>query len=385
MRDAAQLAWVVNLGCIDLNPHPVRADDLDHPDELRVDLDPMPGRRVAADRRGRAGASRGLEDFGLTAWPKTSRLAGVPRLRAGRAALDVPGGAARRAGAGPRGRTARAGPRHQQVVEGGTPRRVPRLQPEREGPHRRVAVLGPADAGRAGVGAAAVGRGSGVRPGGVHRGDDAGAVRERRRPVRGDRRGRRVAGRAARAVASSTRRPGSATRRGRRSTRSRRASRPASSRRSARPAARTRRRRGRGAAARAGEVGRPDRPAPDDQAADRDRPRARRRPRRWRASSGGRRSTPRRPPRCSRPTCWSTRCAAGARRGTRIRVNLEHVPEDRAPRTGGARGRLRPVGGIHRAPAAPLSSRSRAWNQGPRPSGRIVPPALDVSMVRDIS
>jgi len=37
-RDAAQLAWVINLGCIDLNPHPVRADDLDHPDELRVDL-----------------------------------------------------------------------------------------------------------------------------------------------------------------------------------------------------------------------------------------------------------------------------------------------------------------------------------------------------------
>ncbi|MDP9467814.1 MAG: DNA primase, partial [Chloroflexota bacterium] len=41
--DAAGLAWIVNLGCIDLNPHPVRADDLDHPDELRVDLDPVPG------------------------------------------------------------------------------------------------------------------------------------------------------------------------------------------------------------------------------------------------------------------------------------------------------------------------------------------------------
>src|SRR5947199_1669884 len=43
VRDAAQLLWVVNLGCIDLNPHPVRADDLDHPDELRIDLDPVPG------------------------------------------------------------------------------------------------------------------------------------------------------------------------------------------------------------------------------------------------------------------------------------------------------------------------------------------------------
>ncbi|HEX7421472.1 MAG TPA: DNA polymerase domain-containing protein, partial [Thermoanaerobaculia bacterium] len=43
IRDAAQLLWVINLGCIDLNPHPVGADDLDHPDELRVDLDPGPG------------------------------------------------------------------------------------------------------------------------------------------------------------------------------------------------------------------------------------------------------------------------------------------------------------------------------------------------------
>src|SRR5919201_4842565 len=42
-REAAQLAWIVNLGCIDLNPHPVRAEDLDRPDELRVDLDPVPG------------------------------------------------------------------------------------------------------------------------------------------------------------------------------------------------------------------------------------------------------------------------------------------------------------------------------------------------------
>ncbi|MEJ7754155.1 MAG: hypothetical protein WKF38_03130, partial [Candidatus Limnocylindrales bacterium] len=53
LRDAAQLLWIVNLGCIDLNPHPIRAQDLDHPDELRVDLDPVPGvtwddvRRVA--------------------------------------------------------------------------------------------------------------------------------------------------------------------------------------------------------------------------------------------------------------------------------------------------------------------------------------------------
>ena len=72
VRDAAQLAWVVNLGCIDLNPHPVRDDDLDHPDELRVDLDPMPG--VAWDQivAVAVAAKEVLEDFGLTGWPKTS-------------------------------------------------------------------------------------------------------------------------------------------------------------------------------------------------------------------------------------------------------------------------------------------------------------------------
>jgi bifunctional non-homologous end joining protein LigD len=72
VRDAADLAWVVNLGCVDLNPHPVLAEDLDHPDELRIDLDPVPG--VAWGQIVEvAQVSRGvLEDHGLTAWPKTS-------------------------------------------------------------------------------------------------------------------------------------------------------------------------------------------------------------------------------------------------------------------------------------------------------------------------
>ena len=72
VRDAAQLAWVVNLGCIDLNPHPVRADDLDHPDELRVDLDPMPGVPWSDVLQVALVAREVLEDFGLTGWPKTS-------------------------------------------------------------------------------------------------------------------------------------------------------------------------------------------------------------------------------------------------------------------------------------------------------------------------
>ncbi len=75
--DAAALAWVINLGCIDLNPHPVRADDLDHPDELRVDLDPVPG--VAWDdvRRVALVVRDALADVGLVGWPKTSGNRGI--------------------------------------------------------------------------------------------------------------------------------------------------------------------------------------------------------------------------------------------------------------------------------------------------------------------
>ena len=70
--DAAALAWAVNLGCIDLNPHPVRADDLDHPDELRVDLDPVPGVEWPQIRQVALVARDVLAEHGLTGWPKTS-------------------------------------------------------------------------------------------------------------------------------------------------------------------------------------------------------------------------------------------------------------------------------------------------------------------------
>lgn len=72
LRDAAGLAWAVNLGCVDLNPHPVRAEDLDHPDELRVDLDPMPGVEWSQIVDVAHVAREVLEEHGLTAWPKTS-------------------------------------------------------------------------------------------------------------------------------------------------------------------------------------------------------------------------------------------------------------------------------------------------------------------------
>ncbi len=75
--DAAGLAWVVNLGCIELHPHPVRAGDLDHPDELRIDLDPTPG--VAWDdvRRVAMEVKAFLEEVGLRGWPKTSGSRGM--------------------------------------------------------------------------------------------------------------------------------------------------------------------------------------------------------------------------------------------------------------------------------------------------------------------
>jgi len=72
VHDAAGLAWVVNLGCVDLNPHPVRAEDLDHPDELRIDLDPVPGVPWGQVVAVAQVAREVLEDHGLAAWPKTS-------------------------------------------------------------------------------------------------------------------------------------------------------------------------------------------------------------------------------------------------------------------------------------------------------------------------
>src|ERR1700761_8430221 len=72
IHDAAGLAWAINMGCVDLNPHPVRADDLAHPDELRVDLDPMPGVQWRQIVDVALVAREVLEEHGLTAWPKTS-------------------------------------------------------------------------------------------------------------------------------------------------------------------------------------------------------------------------------------------------------------------------------------------------------------------------
>jgi DNA ligase D-like protein (predicted polymerase) len=75
--NAAGLAWIVNLGCIELHPHPVRSGDLDHPDELRVDLDPCPGIGWAEVRIVALEVKSFLEEMGLRGWPKTSGSRGI--------------------------------------------------------------------------------------------------------------------------------------------------------------------------------------------------------------------------------------------------------------------------------------------------------------------
>lgn len=76
-RDAASLAWMANLACLELHPHPVRAEDLEHPDELRVDLDPVPGVAWKQIQEVARVVHASLEDFGLVGWPKTSGSRGV--------------------------------------------------------------------------------------------------------------------------------------------------------------------------------------------------------------------------------------------------------------------------------------------------------------------
>jgi bifunctional non-homologous end joining protein LigD len=76
-RNAAALAWMANLACLELHPHPVRAEDLDHPDELRVDLDPVPGVEWSQTREVARIVHATFDDLGLVGWPKTSGSRGI--------------------------------------------------------------------------------------------------------------------------------------------------------------------------------------------------------------------------------------------------------------------------------------------------------------------
>src|SRR3954465_3054766 len=167
-RAASALLWMANLACLELHPHPVRADDLDHPDELRVDLDPVPGIEWPQIRKVAHLVRATLSDVGLVGWPKTSGSRGMhiyvrverrwtfDEVR--RAALALArGGGGGGGGAGRGGGAARSGTRNQQVVEGRAARRLSRLQPEREGSDDRERVLGPPDRRRARLRSARVG------------------------------------------------------------------------------------------------------------------------------------------------------------------------------------------------------------------------------------
>ena len=332
-RDAAALVWMANLACLELHPHPVRADDLDHPDELRDRSRSGARRRVAADprrRRGRARHARRLRSRGLA---EDVGLARDPRLRAHRAAMDVRRGAARRARVRARGRAARAGARDQQVVEGRAPRRLPRLQPEREGSHRRERLLGPADAPTR----ACRRRSRGTKSPRASPADftlatmPARFARDRR-PPRRHRRAARDRSRRCSSCRSGRSATASATRPGRRTTGSRRARRRVWRRPGGRDAGRTRSSR---SAARAT------------------------RPTRSPGSNDGRRATLTRRRTSSRRTCWSMRCGGGSARGHASRQPAARAGTAAAT-PGTARSRRRPRRRVARREASHQVVRIRA-------------------------
>ena len=151
---------------------------------------PAAGRRVERGPRGRAVRRRRPARARDARLPQDERLARHPRQRPHRAALGLHRGAPRRARAGARGRAPHARTRDDGVVEGGAHRRLPRLQPERARPHRRLAVLGARGARREGVLPAALGRGGRRRARGPAPGHRARAPARGRRRERDDRRRR---------------------------------------------------------------------------------------------------------------------------------------------------------------------------------------------------
>ena len=128
---------------IDFHPWPSRRADTEHPDELRIDIDPQPGTTFADAKRVAAVVRETLDEIGYVGWPKTSGNRGIHIAVPDRAELGVPGRAPLRARVRARDRAARARARDDRLVEGGARREgLHRLQPERPRPHDRLGVLG---------------------------------------------------------------------------------------------------------------------------------------------------------------------------------------------------------------------------------------------------
>ena len=329
--EAAGLAWVANLGCIDLNPHPVRAGDLDHPDELRVDLDPVPGVPWSQIREVALVAREALADVGLVGWPKTSGSRGIhvnvrieprwtfPEVR--RAALALARDVERRA---PAIATSKWWKEERHGVfldynQNAKDRTVASAYSVRPTADARVSM--PLRWEEVADG----------RAGGFHARHRPGTVRRARRPGRRHRRRRRLARRPPRAVGAPRDRgprrcavAAELPQAGWRAT-ARPALAPAPAGRGLRQRPRPRREREKAADGDGASLRRPPRRHAPGAGRDR-RPRAAagrrsrssrspgrpRRTRRWPVSSAGRRAGPRRRPRWRRRTCSWTRCA-GAR------------------------------------------------------------------------
>ncbi len=186
--EVAVVGWAAQMGTITFHPWPVRREDVDHPDELRLDLDPQPGTDFADAARVAGEARRLLDELGYVGFPKTSGGRGVHiyvRIEPRWTFTDV-----RHAAIGFGRELERRLPERgdDQVVEGGTRRAdLHRLQPKRPGSHDRLGLQHPAQARRSGLGAARLGRAARGGARGFHGRDDACAVRGAGRRARGDR------------------------------------------------------------------------------------------------------------------------------------------------------------------------------------------------------
>ena len=163
--EIAVVAWAAQMGTITFHPWPVRRDDVDHPDELRLDLDPQPGTDFDDAVRVAARGARAARRPRLRRLPEDVGRPRRPHLRPDRAALDVHRRPPRRDRLRPRARAAPARGGHDEVVEGGARRaHLRRLQPERPRPHDRLRLQRAAQARRAGLGPGHVGRAPEVAP-----------------------------------------------------------------------------------------------------------------------------------------------------------------------------------------------------------------------------